>query len=379
MRKIALSFVLSLIITPAVCIAFSAGFYETKENLNVRSTPQFGNNRIDYYEKGTPITVSEVEGEWCRTNHYKYAKAYVRCNYLQLTDKVFMLLPPPEILKNTIDQLLPSEYRDKFYNKTYIGKRTASKNVNVRSNPKVSNNLIGYIKKGTETEITEIKGNWCKIPFKTYKNAYVYCSLFGITEPPTYTDTKPQKQEIQNSVAIKTLNELYDWTMNNNEAGRFYINNSGKIGREKATKWQSDAVRAGITFNFPDKDGEYCTHYFVSATEPDKIFQYNCAAEGNEGIAKITPKKQIPFIDQAMSADFKVPFAALIARMLDGNGEVWPLLQNIFADSEKVQMDFTLSADEQGTFWTVKIYDGEGYSIKLMMDATAENPSFMIF
>jgi hypothetical protein len=54
----------------------------------------------------------------------------------------------------------------------------ASTNINVRAGAHVTSARIGYFKKGQIVNIQKILGNWCKVQFKNYSNAYAYCPLF---------------------------------------------------------------------------------------------------------------------------------------------------------------------------------------------------------
>jgi|GEM_PF-4452993 len=400
MRRIIFSILVALsIFTPV--LAFSPGHAEVLQNLNIHSSEHFVGNLIDYFQKGTVVNVVAVDHDWCKVEHYKFANAYVRCDYLQPTDKNYVrpFQTTPTQLTKTFNQVFsPSENASfdakKVVGYVFSGTRTTVVNANVRSTPRIGNNRIGYIKKGTDVEITAIQGNWCQVNYKNFKKAYVYCSLFGIANEKAFTDSlhsqlengpvKPEPAQAATtetalSPGQKSLDDLYHWLMDNNESGRFYINNSGEIGLKKAEAWQADATIAAIRFDFPKELEGYCVYNYVSDSDPDHVFQYNCAEPGSEGSTKIVPKSQVSYVGLRISHDFQVPMAAVVARMIDAQGRVWPTLKSFFADSKKIQMEFTLSADAQGTFWTGKVSDENGALVKVRVDGTDSSAELMLF
>ena len=51
-------------------------------NLNVRSTPRMGENRIDYWKKGDQVIVKKKLKFWCDVKYKNRAHAYSACKYL---------------------------------------------------------------------------------------------------------------------------------------------------------------------------------------------------------------------------------------------------------------------------------------------------------
>jgi len=352
-----------------------SGKYETTTNVNLRSTPNLGNNRIDYLPKGMQVIVKRNINRWCSVKHYKFNNAYIACEYLKPSESNItpILFTPKELdYLNSVfsnKDLPPSAAgRESALSFFALGKRIALYNTNVRSVPRVGDNLIGNIKKGEFVNVTAVKGNWCNISYKNFENAYIYCSLLGI-DFDSDKQIETQTETIEWSVANDELINIYRWAMDNNEAGRFYINNSFNEGRKLAKEWHEDAVNLGLKFDWPKKTTGYCEIYWGSAKEPDKVFVYTCADVNVKGKTEIINKKQLPWVEKEISKDFSVPFAGLLARMIDGNGTVWDQINSIFKDSKQVQIEIILSANETGTFWWTRIYDQDGYMFKLRGDA----------
>jgi len=342
--------------------------YETTQHVNLRSGPWFGDNRIDYLQKGMTVMVDKVNGSWCKVKHYKYLNVYLACQFLKRSNDTLI---PLTIVNGPADSVL------------LLGEKLALYNINVRSKPYMGKNLIGNIKKGSTVVVTSTEGEWCKINYKNYQNAYVYCKLLAFDAMPLILSVidKAKIQTISNesstkkySVANEEISKLYDWTMDNNEAGRTYINHSASVGGDLAKKWQEDAKQSGLKFNWPaKKGGSYCEIYFASESEPSKTFVYNCAETGKTGASKVVNKSSLTMIDTLISSDFKVPFARLLAKFQDYNQNAWKSVNDYFRNSKEASFEFTLYNDSQGDHWNVVIRDEKGNMLRFLADADTED------
>lgn len=83
MKKILFSAILSILYPITVLAgATSPGTYQAISDLNIRSTPQLGENRINHFKEGDQVIVSKVLGEWCQITHPRHPIAFVKCSYL---------------------------------------------------------------------------------------------------------------------------------------------------------------------------------------------------------------------------------------------------------------------------------------------------------
>lgn len=83
MKKIFFSAILSILYpVTALAGATSPGIYQAVSDLNIRSTPQLIENRINHFKKGNQVVVSKVLGGWCQITHPRHPIAFVKCSYL---------------------------------------------------------------------------------------------------------------------------------------------------------------------------------------------------------------------------------------------------------------------------------------------------------
>jgi hypothetical protein len=57
--------------------------YRAKYDLNIRSAPKVGENRIGYFKKGQQVKVKKILGNWCQVEYKKYKNAYAYCPFLK--------------------------------------------------------------------------------------------------------------------------------------------------------------------------------------------------------------------------------------------------------------------------------------------------------
>lgn len=58
----------------------------TAEKLNVRKTPEVGDNVITIYSKGHKVNVIKKDSEWCKIKD-TFGEAYVMTKFIELTSK----------------------------------------------------------------------------------------------------------------------------------------------------------------------------------------------------------------------------------------------------------------------------------------------------
>jgi hypothetical protein len=259
-------------------------------------------------------------------------------------------------------------------------------NLNIRSPQGVSGARIGFFEKGTVVKVTAVSGEWCKVDYKKYKNAFVYCPLLGtLNTTDNYIQpgagaqagaTGAQPQDM--NAANKTLDDFNHWLMDNKEFGRKYINSSYATGWTAALEWQKDAGPTSLIFDYPFNSGAKCIFSYVSPSDPDNIYKFNCSETGKPGASGVITKNAVGNTDIIIPDSFKVPLAAVAARMIDGNGKIRPLLNSNFAASKSVKMEFTLSAKKDGTFWDVKVTDEKGKTLRLKVDGTDMAADFIV-
>lgn len=63
-----------------------------------------------------------------------------------------------------------------------LGNNSAKMDSNIRLKPAYNAPRIGYFKKGHTVVVKQILGRWCKVEYRNYKNAYVYCPLLTQSE-----------------------------------------------------------------------------------------------------------------------------------------------------------------------------------------------------
>lgn len=60
-----------------------------------------------------------------------------------------------------------------------LGNNSAKMDSNIRSKPAYNALGIGHLKKDKTVMVKQILGQWCKVEYRNYKNAYVYCPLLA--------------------------------------------------------------------------------------------------------------------------------------------------------------------------------------------------------
>lgn len=136
---------MALVLTFSLTSAVSAAEYSALGDLNVRSTPGFGDNRIGFIKKGITVVVDRKLGNWCEIT-YKLKHAYVSCKWLQLT---------PQALSIKDDSTV------------------------VRSQPRLGFNALAILQKGDMVFLKKNLGSWCYIQRQNKKHGYVKCSALN--------------------------------------------------------------------------------------------------------------------------------------------------------------------------------------------------------
>ena len=122
--------------------------------LNVRDGASVSNHVADVLHEGDTVKVTEKTKNmrWCHVSSDALtASGWVYCDYLSKDTPVTAMS-----LTHTM---------------------TATRALNVRSNPGMGNNLIDHLDMGDTVTVVNHpdNGRWCKIQLKDYKKAYVAC------------------------------------------------------------------------------------------------------------------------------------------------------------------------------------------------------------
>ena len=177
---------------PPVRYNFQTGRYVTTTRLNVRKTATSSSEKLGELEKGTQITVAQVEGSWGRIN-YKGTNAWVCLDYAEkiaesdvkppasqtpavteaapvtasaapvttvpvtsVTSANPVTQPPVTTVTTAAKEYKKGMYRTNDY-------------LNYREKPDVNSALYGVIPVGTQINISEVSGRWGRTEYNGKK------------------------------------------------------------------------------------------------------------------------------------------------------------------------------------------------------------------
>jgi hypothetical protein len=205
----------------------------------------------------------------------------------------------------------------------YLGENVAVVNLNVRSSPTVpietavsdpaadgepapENNLIGHYLQGEKVIVTAVIGNWCKVSYKSFSSAFVYCEYLSGTgtvtqseagdggfvsggepsgdsptgesvTPTAVTENEPPVSipEMRFLTASDLLYSLNHWLFTERE-GINYLNDSYWQAMTKSMTWSADAKMARFDFEYPPLRDQKCTMVFSGKRMRRHIFKTWC-------------------------------------------------------------------------------------------------------
>ena len=123
----------------------------TSDTVNFRSSPDTSAKILDQLKKGTKVSVLGSEGGWYKVS-YNDASGWINDQYLTVRDE-----------------------------KTAAGAVTEN-NVNVRSKPNTSSEILTKLDKGTKVDIYEHTGNWYRISIGEERYGWVNGDYIKIDE-----------------------------------------------------------------------------------------------------------------------------------------------------------------------------------------------------
>lgn len=261
------------------------------------------------------------------------------------------------------------------------GTYTATLDTNIRSMPSMSGTRIGYYNQGDTVTVLGVVGSWCRVPYKTYYNAYVYCALLkpavvdaasSTTTASTAVSTTPV---VTNGLVTKSLNAARGWLVQNNE-GINYINNSYFEAREEATaSWDGEARIADFYFQWPLLTDSKCSLTFSGPFHANSMFKAACF--DNVGMLK-TWKEDVDKPLESYSLPL-VPFKSFIDNLL-ADKNLMADFDTYFANSLEIKGLFRLYKNINGTdLWEAKFIDeNSGLFMIVSADAQKVGAAFIV-
>jgi len=249
-------------------------------------------------------------------------------------------------------------------NVNYVGQNISTVNLNVRSGPLMGDNINGLLTKGEATIVSEVRNGWCKIPYKTYSQAYVYCSYLQpttqisvVAQQPVVSTSQPAPNPADSTVSStpsKLLGNIVQWLSVNDE-GNSYISDSYWNGNQKAQVWSHDAKLAQFYFEYAPWRDQYCHMIFLSETLPKELFKSWCFSKTNGAIETITVANHSPLTSMDLP---ELTFTDFVLNLRNN----LPLMNEIdtyFADSTHVRAIFTLdkASAESSPVWRARFFD----------------------
>lgn len=207
MRKL-LCLILVLALLLPVTAALSAGliggpgnmfvYTANGKSLNVRSSPQIGNNIIGHLPYGAEVYVSDFLGEWCAIN-YNGTTAYVQGRFLQwYAPKEKPQPDPAEKEKEAKEAQRASEIAsEKDVDEPFMVQVIATRAtgfINVRSGPSSLDVRIESCPDGTPLEVNGETDHWYRIrDVKSGKEGYIFKEFTKVVPTPAQpADTEAQ-------------------------------------------------------------------------------------------------------------------------------------------------------------------------------------------
>ncbi len=132
---------------------------DCRMGVNVRSGPSTDKSILGDLERGTVITVTGIENDWCSFD-YKGQTGYIYGKWLTETDKEVTDLESGA-----------QESNKKFTERTMTV--DCSKGVNIRSDADINSAKLGVLEKGAKVKVTDEKNGWWRINYNG-KIGYVY-------------------------------------------------------------------------------------------------------------------------------------------------------------------------------------------------------------
>jgi len=140
----------------------------TADALHIREKASAASDSLGTYKKGDKVTVTEVNGNWGKTED-----GWISLKYTKM---------------------------EKTYT-TGTGTVTAS-SLNIRSTPSTSGADLGSLKNGTKVTILDTEGNWGKIEYATGKYGWISLSYVNMTS--TSTDSSSSSTSGKYKITIET-------------------------------------------------------------------------------------------------------------------------------------------------------------------------------
>lgn len=154
LTKTALLVALLVLIMAATAYAAQIGTgVVTGSSLRLRSEPSLNSSTLTYLNKGTEVAVLEQLDGWFKIE-YKDMTGYVSADYLRYT--------PATTAEEADEPVIDNEEEPIEVKK--IG-TISGNNVNFRTKPTTSSDIIGKLAKGTEVEVISVADGWCEIVY----------------------------------------------------------------------------------------------------------------------------------------------------------------------------------------------------------------------
>ena len=177
-------------------------------NLNVRSGPSTSNSIVGMVYKGNNVSIVEhTNNNWYKVKLSSGKIGYCSTAYLKSKSDLDSITNKPD---SSQDISSGSESNNNSNNNTnnsvtVIENLIATANLNVRSGPSTSNNIVGIVYKGNNVSIVEhTNNNWYKVKLSSGKIGYCSAAyLKSKSDLDSITNKPESSQDISSSMQVK--------------------------------------------------------------------------------------------------------------------------------------------------------------------------------
>ena len=346
------------------------GIYETTDDLHLREEASTLSSSLDIIPEGTQLTVTEIDGIWGKTFH-NGKTGYICLSYAKLisediykdpsdyssedtpSDDPSSTEPPsddPSSTEPPSDDPSSTEPPSDDPAPEYVpGTYKVTGSLNLRKDATTSSAALTVIPKGTEIEVTEIKGKWGKT---TYKGYVGYC---GLSYAKLIKPYEEEKEEILVSVTTNGTDKwITDPTDETYKKGYYIVGPSNQL-RLRSTSSTSGSSLAimpiGTRLKITEiKDGWGKTVY--SQMEGWCSLEYCVFDEAYAEDTTVFSKGIVGVLGQ------EADLSSLAIHVSYSDGSVYSIQNGI-------SVDYTIPT-KTGTVKATATYNGVSYSINIL-------------